>query len=379
MAHLRAGTELGFLAGLRARRLEDSGIVVSSLNEGGAMHGSDKRVLVRHYLGQGVGKAEIARRLKIGRRTVYNWIADGTLDKGECESEYGPRPTRPSKLDPFKGILEARLQDYPQLSAVRLLEEIKAAGYAGGYDQVKRYVRVVRPREPADPVVRFETPPAHQAQVDFAEFRLPWGKRHALIVVLGYSRRMWLRFYLRQTLMVVIRGIEEAFPYLGGVPAELLFDQMKAVVISDRRGAGGRLIENPEFRGFSDHWGFRIRACRPYRARTKGKVERPIRYLRSNFFYGREFVSDDDLNAQARQWLDEVANVRMHGTLKERISERFARERPLLGPLAARPYTPVVPRSEPQDAPQGGERPLPRVAVQRRPLSAYAAGGEVCS
>ena len=161
MAHPRAGRELRFLAGARARRLEDSGTVASSLNEGGAMHGSDKRVLVRHYLRQGVGKAEIARRLKIGRRTVYNWIAGGKLDKVECESEYGPRPPRPSKLDPFKGIIQARLEDYPQLSAVRLPDEIKAAGYTGGCDQVKRHVRLVRPREPADPVVRFETAPDH--------------------------------------------------------------------------------------------------------------------------------------------------------------------------------------------------------------------------
>ena len=227
--------------------------------------------------------------------------------------------------------------------------------------------------------MRFETAPAHQAQVDSAEFRLPWGKRHALMVVLGYSRRMWLRFYRHQTLMVVIRGLEESFTYLGGVPAELLFDQMKAVVISDRRDADGGLIENPEFRGFSDHWGFKIRACRPYRARTKGKVERPVRYLRGNFFYGREIVSDDDLNAQARHWLDEVANVRVHGTLQERVSERFARERPLLGPLAPRPYTSVVPRDEPQQAPERTPRALPGIAVQRRPLSAYALGGEVCS
>ena len=144
------------------------------------------------------------------------------------------------------------------------------AGYPGGYGQVKRYVRAVRPRDPVEPVVRFETPPGHQAQVDFAEFRLPWGKRHALIVVLGYSRRMWLRFYERQTMMVVIRGIEESFPYLGGVPVELLFDQMKAVVIADGRAEGGCVVANPEFRGFSDHWGFRIRTCRPYRAQTKG-------------------------------------------------------------------------------------------------------------
>lgn len=343
------------------------------------MFDSDKRVLARHYLEQGVGKGESARRLQIGRRTVYNWIAGGKLELGTCESQYGPRPSRPSKLDGFTGIIAVRLASYPQLSAVRLFAEVKAAGYTGGYDQVKRHVREVRPREAEGPVVRFETAPAQQAQVDFAEFRLPRGKRHALLVVLGYSRRMWLRFYRRQTMMVVIRGLEKSFSDLGGVPAELLFDQMKAVVIEDRRAGDGGLIENPEFRAFSDHWGFKIRACRPYRARTKGKVERPVRYLRGNFFYGREFVSDDDLNAQARHWLDEVANVRVHGTLQERISERYARERPLLGPLAPRPYTPVVPRGEPQQGPEGTPRTLSGVAVERRPLSVYAFGGEVCS
>jgi len=341
----------------------------------------EKRVLAWHYLELGVSKAEVARRLKIGRRTVYNWITAGKLKKRGGEVGYGPRPRRPSKLDPFKGVIRTRLADYPELSAVRLFDEVKAAGYPGGYDQVKRYVREVRPREPVEPVVRFETPPAHQAQVDFAEFRLPWGRRHALMVVLGYSRRMWLRFYERQTMMVVIRGIEESFPYLGGVPAELLFDQMKAVVVSDGRGSGGGLVENPEFRGFSDHWGFRIRVCRPYRAQTKGKVERPVRYVRGNFFYGRDFVSDDDLNAQARLWLDEVANVRVHGTLKEPISDRFERERPLLGPLALRPYTPVVPRSEPLEtrARKTVGPVVPKVEVEQRALGDYAFDREVSS
>ena len=149
--------------------------------------------------------------------------------------------------------------------------------------------------------------------------------------------------------------------------------------LADRRAAGEGLIENPEFRAFSDHWGFQIRACRPYRARTKGKVERPVRYLRGNFFYGREFVSDDDLNAQARHWLDEVANVRVHGTLQERVSDRFAQERPLLGPLAARPYTPVVPRQDLQQDAESVPRARSGIAVERRPLSAYAVGEEVCS
>ena len=172
------------------------------------------------------------------------------------------------------------MEAYPELSGKRLFEEVQAAGYAGGYDQVRRYVREVRPRPPQEPVQRFETPPGHQGQVDFAEFRTPWGKRHALVVVLGYSRLMWVRYYERQTMAVVMRGLESAFTYFGGVPSELLFDQMKAVVVEDNREVGGRLMENPEFLRFAFHWGFRIRACRPYRAQTKGKVERPVSYIR---------------------------------------------------------------------------------------------------
>ena len=115
---------------------------------------------------------------------------------------YGPR------LDPYKEIIDARLAEYPELSAVRLFDEVRAAGYPGGYGQVKRYVRVVLPRAPEEPVRRFETAPGHQAKVDFAEFGTPWGKRHALIVVLGYSRYMWLRYYERQMMGVVMRGLD---------------------------------------------------------------------------------------------------------------------------------------------------------------------------
>ena len=264
------------------------------------MIGREKRVLLRHYLEQGMPKAAIARHLKISRRTVYNWIEAGELDRGADSKavRYGPRPQRASKLDPYKGIIDTRLAEYPKLGAVRLFNEVQAAGYPGGYSQVKRYVRTVRPQEPVEPVRRFETPPGVQGQVDFADFRLPWGKRRALIVVLGYSRRKWLRFYERQTMPVVMRGAGEVVRLLRRRTAELLFDQMRAVTTDDKPNKGGRLIENPEFLRFSGHWGFRIRACRPYRAQTKGKVERPIHYIRNNFFYGREFLSDDDLNAR---------------------------------------------------------------------------------
>jgi transposase len=130
--------------------------------------------------------------------------------------------------------------------------------------------------------VRFETAPGWQAQVDFAEFRLPWGKRYALLVVLGYSRLLWMQLYPRQTMSVLIRGLEQAFTTFGGVPVEMLFDQMKAVIIDDQRPVGGKLLENVEFLRFAAQWGFRVRACRPYRAKTKGKVDRRISYVRQS-------------------------------------------------------------------------------------------------
>ena len=339
------------------------------------MIGRETRVLLRHYLEQGLSKAAVARRVGVSERTVHHWIAAGQLDRevdGE-PVEYGPRQRQSSRLDPYKEIIEARLGEYPELSAVRLFREVRAAGYSGGYDQVKRHVRAVRPRPPQQLVERFETPPGHQGQVDFAQFRTRWGKRYALVVVLGYSRLMWVRYYERQTMAVVMWGLEAAFRYFGGVPTELLFDQMKAVVVEDNREIGGRLVENPEFVRFGFHWGFRIRACRPYRAQTKGKVERPVSYIRRNFFYGGDFASDDDLNARVLRWLDTVANVRVHGTLKQRPVDRLEVERPHLKPLARWPYRPVVPQGSEPAARQDEAAPRPAVVeVERRPLAEYA-------
>ena len=184
--------------------------------------------------------------------------------------------------------------------------------------------------------VRFETPPGYQGQVDFGTFALPWGRRHALLIVLGYSRLLWLQFFPRQTMAVLIRGLEAAFTSFGGVPQELLFDQMRSVVTADGRPDAGGLMMNAEFLRFAEHWGFRARACRPYRAQTKGKVERPIRYCRQSFFYGRTFVGDDDLNAQAAHWCDTVANVRQHRTTGEPPQRRFARGRARAAPAVGR-------------------------------------------
>jgi transposase len=336
------------------------------------MYGRERRVLLRHYLEQGLSKTEVARSLGVSRRTLYHWIHGGQFDRDldNAPVRYRSRPPVARKIDQYREMIQARLAEYPKLSATRLFEEVRAAGYPGGYSQVKEYVREVRPGPPADPVVRFETPPGLQAQVDFAEFRLPWGKRFALLVVLGYSRLLWLQFYPRQTLSVLMRGLEEAFMAFGGVPAELLFDQMKAVIIDDQRELGGKLLENIEFVRFAAHWGFRIRACRPYRAKTKGKVERPVGYVRQNFFYGRQFLNDADLNQQALSWSTRKANLRLHRTTWEVPQVRFDRdERAMLKALAPHPYRPVSQLQQSQ-SPEPRRASLP--SVERRPLSAYS-------
>jgi transposase len=337
------------------------------------MYGREQRVLLRHYLEQGLSKAELARQLGIARRTVYYWLETGQLDR-ELDNQpvrYAARPPVVRKIDRFRDIILARLTAFPRLTAVRLYEEIRAAGYSGGYTQVKDYVRLARPAPVPEPLIRFETLPGQQGQVDFAEFRLPWGKRYALVVVLAYSRLLWLQFYARQTMGVLMRGLEEAFAFCGGVPGELLFDQLKAVIIDDQRAVGGRLLENAEFLRFANHWDFRIRACRPYRAKTKGKVERPIRYVRESFFYGRHFLNDADLNAQARSWMVAVANQRQHRTTGERPQLRFERdEQAALIPLAMQRYRSLVLPS----SPPGRIRP-PRSAlptVEHRDLADYA-------
>ena len=337
------------------------------------MHEWGTRMLLKHYLDQGLTKAELSRRFGVSRRTIHYWIDSGQLDRDLATSQtrYSPRPAVASQLDPYKGIIEVRLQEFPKLSAQRLFDEVRAAGYAGGYSRVRDYVRTVRPQEPLDPVVRFETPAGRQGQVDFGRFVLPWGSRYALVVVLSHSRLLWLRFYRTQSMAVLTGGLQSAFERFGGVPEELLFDQMRAVVLSDDRGAGGELILNTEFLRFAAHWGFRARSCRPYRARTKGKVERPIRYLRESFFYGRQFANDADLNEQAERWLERTANVRRHGTTGERPVDRFERdERGALHSLAERPYQRLG--AKPQVATTLHRLSHAPVEVERRPLSVYA-------
>ena len=346
------------------------------------MHGVFTRVLLQHLLDEcGGNRREAARRAGVGRTTMYRWIRAGLLDQAVdvIQARYRSRPPIATKLDAVKPIIEARLAEYPRLSGTRLFAECRAAGYSGGVTQLRQFVQRLRP--PPEPLVRYETPPGQQGQVDFAHCRFPWGKRYALVVTLGHSRLLWVQFYPRQDLRTLIYGLETCFTWWGGVPRELLFDQMRAVLTRDERLQGGSLVKNLEFLRFSRHYDFRVRVCRPYRAKTKGKVERPIRYLRDNFLYGRTFLSDADLNAQVLDWLTTTANVRTHGTTRLVPATVFDTvERACLQPLPVPSYRSLVLPSGAPDATAPAAQLVPRVAVERRGLDTYAvlsaAGGE---
>ena len=297
------------------------------------VHGWRLHVEMKALLEAGLSKSAAAKRLGVNRRTVDRWRSSA--------ARRGSRTPRAQKLDPYKGIIRARLAAYPERTSQRLFEEVREAGYPGSHSRVRDSVRGLRRAAPPPPARRFETPPGHQGQVDFGTFRTPWGRRHALVVVLGHSRLMWCEFYATQTMATVMTGLERAFRYFGGVPSELPFDRMKAVVTSDGRAVGGTRVLNEEFGRFAAHWGFRIRACRP-------------------------FLNDADLNEQAQAWLRDRANARVSAALKASPRTRFERdERECLKPLARRAYRPGA--SSPEVPPVVRD-----VIVARRSLTEYA-------
>lgn len=290
---------------------------------------------------QGLSVSAIARRLDLDRKTVRKYIARGLEPPA-----YGPRAPRPQRIDAYLGFLRDRLHAFPGLTAVRLLREIKPLGFTGGYSTVKEAVRALRPAPFIGFEHRFETAPGEQAQVDFAQFRTAFSTDPDEIVtlwlftlVLGHSRYLWGEFVWHQDLLTVLRSHVRAFAALGGVPHEILYDRMKTAVLGEEVEG---IIYNARLQALAKHYGFTPRACAAYRAKTKGKVERPYRYIRQDFFLGRVFRDLEDLNAQFRDWLDAVANRRRHGTTHQAISTAFGRERWQLTPLPSIPFDTVM-------------------------------------
>jgi transposase len=257
---------------------------------------------------------------------------------------YGPRSARPCKLDEFKGYLSERIeQARPRwIPATVLLREIAERGYAGGISQLKAWLAPMKRTEP-EPVVRFETPPGKQMQADFTHVRRGREPVIALVATMGYSRATFVRFAASEDAATLCSGLREAFDYFGGVPEHVLFDNTKAVVIERDAYGPGLHRWNDELKELAEACGFTPRLCRPYRARTKGKVERFNAYLKGSFVVplaatieaGGLRLSVELLNAHVRRWLDEIANARVHGTTKAVPMLRLADERAVMLPAPA--------------------------------------------
>jgi len=251
---------------------------------------------------------------------------------------------RESKLDPYKDYLKQRYDEH-RLSAVRLIEEIRPMGYDGSIATIRRYLRTIRTEHHRRSrlTVRYETPPGKQAQVDWGYCgRFPAGDGRIIPVylfamVLGFSRMMYICFTTSMKLGVLIECHQRAFEFFGGVTATVLYDNMKQVRIGP-----GKL--NEQMLDFANHYGFVPKTHRAYRPRTKGKVERPMDYIKDNFLAGREFSGVEDLNARGMHWLGHTANVRIHGTTRQRPVDLFVQEKPTLAPIAdVAPYRFVDP------------------------------------
>lgn len=253
-----------------------------------------------------------------------NTVRKGLRAKGAPRME---RPARSSCLDAFKAYVEQRFRACG-LSAVRLLTELQPMGYTGSVITVRRYLATLRSetRRQEQLTVRFETPAGQQAQADWAHCGRgtdPTGKTipiYAFVMVLSFSRMVYVEFTTAMKLLDLIRCHRNAFEFFGGWTDQILYDNMKQVKLD-------RNTWNPQFVDFCSHYGIVPKTHRAYRARTKGKVERAIRYVKENFLNGRAFVDLADLNAQVRHWRDHTANVRIHGTTGQRPIDLFAQER----------------------------------------------------
>lgn len=272
---------------------------------------------------QGLSLRAISQLTGYDRKTIRRFlIGDGTVPM------YGPRPPVASKLDPFKEYLKERMQ-VGVWNAQVLLRELRQKNYTGGYTILKDWLQPQRESARVVAVRRFETGPGKQAQVDWGHLgtlheegrkRQLW----AFTITLGYSRRMMAEAATDQKLGTLLRMHESAFQQWGAVPEEILYDRMKTVWTgTDERG---EIVWNTVFLDFARYWGFRPRLCRPYRAQTKGKIESGVKYVRRNFLcglQGREPGSLTEFNAQLREWVDTVANQRVHGTTREQVLLRW--------------------------------------------------------
>ncbi|RWA52272.1 transposase [Cupriavidus sp. UYMSc13B] len=329
---------------------------------------------------QGCSLREIATETGMAVNTVRKYLMGGAPQRK-------PREPIAGKLEPFKTYLQSRVEaarpDW--IPATVLLREIRERGYTGKLRIVQEYLQTLKPAGRPDPVVRFETAPGQQMQMDWIEFRKS-GHKHgmlaAFVATLGYSRASYVEFVSDMKLETLLACHVRAFDAFGGVTKEVLYDNMKTVIL--KRNAYGKQQHQYQsgFADFAKHYGFSPRVCKPYRAKTKGKVERMNGYLRHSFWVPLSsqlkqisMVADSELcNQQVSRWLRDVANARVHGTTRRVPAEVLKEERVHLLPVPAsyvgRSVRTGVTPHEPRRPASRFEMPDWNITLQR-PLSVY--------
>lgn len=285
---------------------------------------------------QGHSIRQIAKILRLSRNTVRRYLRD------VAKTPTYHRPERTSKLEPFKPYLLERINAAKPdwIPAAVLFHELQERGYQGKEGILKNWLRPYK-TVTQEPVVRFETEPGSQLQIDFTTINRGRRKFKALVATLGYSRASFVRFSEFERQEDWLSGIEAALHYFGGVPKELLFDNAKCIMIERDAYGDGQHRWNSQLLQMARDYGFVPKACRPYRARTKGKVERFNGYLKRSFItplaatlkQARLDLDVETANARIGSWLQDVANQRIHGTTGEQPQVRLDKERWHLQPL----------------------------------------------
>ena len=304
----------------------------------------------------GMSLRKIAEEVGCAVNTVRSHLEADTLPR------YQRNKLRVTKLSPFEAYLRERqtAAHSAWIPATVLQREIAAQGYVGGLSQLRAFLRSLKPSLPIDPVVRFETAPGEQMQVDWVEFRKGKNPLYAFCATLGFSRASFVKFVIDMKVETLIVCHQQAFEMFGGIARQILYDNMKTVVLERDASGQGAHHFHTGFLDYARHCGFVIKLCRPYRAKTKGKVERFNGYLRRSFYVPlvaqlkQAGLTLDVVtaNIEVRRWLREVANERVHGTTQVRPTQRLQEEclQPIATPWcgdirAARPQREVAAKS----------------------------------
>jgi len=287
---------------------------------------------IRHLTEQeGLTPPQIADELVLDPRTIRKWLAMPFHKRTETK--------RSSKLDPFKNDILRMLHNYPY-SAIQIFQRIQEQGFKGGYNIVKRYVRKVRPPK-SQAFLTLSFAPGECAQVDWGSYgSVNVGSTRRRLsffaMVLCYSRMMYVEFTVSQTMEHFLGCHQNAFDFFGAVPKKLMVDNLKSAVL--KRIIGQEPVFNPKYMDFSKHYGFTISPCNVGKGNEKGRVENAVGYVKKNFLAGLDIPDFSCLAPACRNWLDSIANVRIHGQTRQKPLALFQKEKPFLNPLPLNPF-----------------------------------------